>query len=294
MFRAMTSGLCQRNVLLFALAGIVVTGCQDGAIGSADPGPGSVGGKADSFEDDDRTTVSESTDPRAARWAASVALLTSRIDDDNTASVPDLQERFDLCEGERFASDPFLGHCSAFLVGPMLVATAGHCLEQHACERTTVMFGFNDVERNDDITDLDVEQTYHCRAQSVDEEHDVALIELDRPVIGREPFEFGEASEGDSVALVGHPLGGRTTIDLSGTIEARTELQMSTTLDTFSGHSGAPVISLDTGRAVGIHVAGGGFSVIQSEAGCHVQSTCIPSEFRDCLGTATDVRALPQ
>lgn len=253
----------------------------------------SAGGKADAFEEDNRTTVLESEDPRAIRWARSVAILSSRIADDNTASVPTLDERFDFCEGERFASDPFLGHCTAFLVAPTLVATAGHCLDQHACERTTILFGFNDAEGNDDVGDLDASRTYRCVADVRAEGHDVAIIELDRPVTGREPLLLGIADEGDTVALVGHPLGGRATVDLSGTVEERTERSLSTTLDTFSGHSGAPVIGLDTGDVVGVHVGGGGFSVVQGPSGCHVQQTCEPNEQRRCLAFASEASTLP-
>lgn len=280
---------------LLALFASSFLGCQPASDeDGASPDAATPGGKADSFEDDDRTRVLDSTDPRAADWAASVAILSSRISADGTADVPTLEERFDLCAGERFASDPFLGHCSAFLVGPDLVATAAHCLEQHGCEDTRIVFGFNDAERNDDLSSLDPEELYRCTETFVAEQDDVALIRLDRVVQGRVPLQPAEGFEGQRVALVGHPLGGRATVDLSGVIQTWDERRLSTTLDTFSGHSGAPVLSLDSGQVVAVHTSGAGYNLTQASGGsCSSLKECRPTEFVSCLAGATNVALLP-
>lgn len=270
-------------------------GCQPSSDEDAgSPDAGSPDGKADSFEDDDRTRVLDSADPRAPEWAASVAILSSRISSDGTADVPTLEERFDLCPGERFASDPFLGHCSAFLVGPDLVATAAHCLEQHACEDTRIVFGFNDAERNDDLGFLEPEELYGCAETFVSAEDDVALIRLDRVVQDRVPMQPAAGFEGQRVALVGHPLGGRATVDLSGVIQSWDGRRLSTTLDTFSGHSGAPVLSLDSGQVVAVHTSGAGYNLTQASGdSCSSLKVCQPGEFVDCLAGATNVALLP-
>ena len=283
----------RRLVQLVASIVVVLAGCQDPAT-DASSSPTSVGGKADSFGEDDRTSVLDSEEPRARQWASSVALLTSKISAENTASVPTLKERFDLCEGERFGSDPFLGHCTAFLVAPNIVATAGHCLDQHACERTKILFGYNDDERNDDIGALDAEHTYTCVDEFRADDIDVALIELDRAVLDRDPLRIGTPTEGDAVALVGHPLGGSATVDLSGTIVQSLLEKFQTTLDTFSGHSGAPILDLVSGNVVGVHVRGAGFSVVQRDSeSCNELNTCVPGEFDDCLASGIDALELP-
>lgn len=280
---------------LLAVFASSLLGCQpssDEDAGSSDAG--SPDGKADSFEDDDRTRVLDSADPRAPEWAASVAILSSRIASDGSADVPTLEERFDLCPGERFASDPFLGHCSAFLVGPDLVATAAHCLEQHACEDTRIVFGFNDAERNDDLDFLEPEDLYGCTETFVAAEDDVALIRLDRAVQDRAPLQPAQGFEGQRVALLGHPLGGRATVDLSGVIQSWDGRRLSTTLDTFSGHSGAPVLSLESGQVVAVHTSGAGYNVTQASAdSCSSLKVCQPGEFVSCLASATNVALLP-
>lgn len=280
--------------LLIALVATSPLGCQP-----ADEGPqasaevAGPSGKADSFEDDDRTLVLESLDPRAPDWAMSVALVTTRIGADAAADVPTLGERFGLCGGERFASDPFLGHCTAFLVAPSLVATAAHCLDQHACDSTQILFGFNDAERNDDPSFLDPDDLYRCEASFRAEDEDVALIRLDRDVPNRTPLSLGGSFVGQRVALVGHPLGGRATVDLSGVVERRTPQRIATTLDTFSGHSGSPVFDLETGKVVAVHTTGAGYSLDPSDASCSRFASCQPTEFEDCLAGATNVGLLP-
>lgn len=289
---ALTS-LDRHLVQLAASLVLVFAACQDPAADTSSS-PTSAGGKADSFGEDDRTSVLDSEEPRATQWASSVALLTSKIDAENTASVPTLSERFDLCEGEKFESDPFLGHCTAFLVAPNMVATAAHCLEQHACDQTKVLFGYNDDERNNDIQALDPEHTYACLREFRADDIDVALIELDRPVLDRAPLRVSTANEGDAVALVGHPLGGSATVDLSGTIVQSLLEKFQTTLDTFSGHSGAPIFDLVSGSVVGVHVRGAGFSVVQRDSeSCNELNTCVPGEFDDCLASAIDTLELP-
>ncbi|MBV1859429.1 MAG: serine protease [Nannocystaceae bacterium] len=279
---------------LAALVAASCLGCQ--STDQADeslPAATDPGGKSDSFEGDDRTSVLDSLDPRAPGWAMSVALLTTRIGPDSTAEVPTLGERFDLCTGERFASDPFLGHCTAFLVGPDLVATAAHCLAQHSCDTTQILFGFNDAERNDDIGFLASEDIYRCDTSFLAEDDDIALIRLDRIVEDRVPVPLGETFPGRRVGLVGHPLGGRATVDLSGIVESSTERRISTTLDTFSGHSGSPVFDLDSGEVVAIHTSGAGFNLEPSAASCSRLASCHPGEFEDCLAGATNVDLLP-
>ncbi len=279
---------------LAALAAVLWLGCQPANQGSElAPEMIDPGGKSDSFGEDDRTLVLDSLDPRAPQWAMSVALLTTRIGPDATAQVPTLGERFDLCSGERFASDPFLGHCTAFLVGPNLIATAAHCLDQHSCETTQILFGFNDAERNDDTSFLDPDDLYRCEASLRAEDHDVALIRLDRVVEDRTPLSLGESFGGQRVGLVGHPLGGRATVDLSGVVDNWTPQRIATSLDTFSGHSGSPVFDLETGHVVAVHTSGAGYSLDPSEGSCARFASCQPTEFENCLAGATNVGLLP-
>ncbi len=258
---------------------------------TSDPQPHSSGGKSDSFGPDDRTTVSQSADPRAADWAESVAILTAYPLD---RRVPTLEERFDLCEDEPFLDAPFIGHCTAFLVGPGVLATAAHCLDQHPCARTRVVFGVNDIEWNIP-PDVDEDAVFQCVGVHRNDAADVALIELDREV-PRSAMAMGFAQQGRAVALIGHGVGSSATVDLSGVIDRVEDRTIRTSLDTFSGHSGSPVISIETGEVVGIHTHGAGSSITHlADRQCHVFSECAPGieEADACLATASRTSELP-
>ncbi len=280
MTRSSANTLFVASVLYGALA------CGADSPESAVPAPADGAGKADTFGPDDRTSVSESVDPRAAQWASSTALLSARTLD---GVVPTLQERFDLCSDEPFLDEPFIGHCTGFLVAPGLLATAGHCLEQHPCERTQIVFGVNDIEGNGPPF-VDPEAVFRCVAVHHSAHADVALVELDRDT-QRPALPLGSVVEDQGIALVGHGLGSTATVDLAGEASEVSTDTFRTSLDTFSGHSGSPVIAMETGEVVGVHTSGSGYSVVQRfEADCHEFARC---EGDHCTAGAVRVEALP-
>lgn len=281
----------QAGALLGLLVLATSVGCESEAAPLEDSMPPGVPGKSDSFGPDDRTSVAESSDPRAVDWAGSVAILSVRPLD---VPVPSLQERFGFCEDQPFLDEPFMGHCTGFLIGPSLLATAAHCLEQHPCERTQVVFGVNDVERNAPPS-VEGSSVFRCVDAHLNEAADVALVELDREVF-RPAMTLEVAREGQAVALVGHGLGSSSTVDLSGVIHSFDGQWIRSSLDTFSGHSGSPIIALDSGSVVGVHVAGPNASVVQRDgAPCNVLRECDPAavDTDACLASASNPAALP-
>lgn len=174
-----------------------------------------------------------------------------------------------LCPGERFAGQPRAAHCTAFLVGPDLVATAGHCVEtQEQCEATNVVFGFTAAANGGNAaTTVPASQVYGCVdlvAQTFSggpTGDDWALFRVNRVVSGRSPLGVRRSgSVADSAALVtiGHPLRLPLKIATNGAVRANelTLPKFGTNLDASPGNSGSPVIDRATGLVEGILSSG--------------------------------------
>ncbi len=189
--------------------------------------------------------------------------------------------RVPLCSGERFSDQVVGGFCTAFLVAPNVVATAGHCVNYEDVEdgdaspkAFRVVFGFE--MSNGHVKDLiPSEQVF--RAVSVrglekpnkDRSNpDFALLQLDRPVpkAVAEPLRMPPAAglqlrAGDRLALIGHPSGLPKKISLNA---ASTAMDLSSSphefraqLNAFHGNSGSPVVFYNEPDVVaGILVSG--------------------------------------
>ncbi|WP_295556781.1 trypsin-like peptidase domain-containing protein [uncultured Hyphomicrobium sp.] len=185
-----------------------------------------------------------------------------------------------LCEGERFREQQTGGFCTAFLVGPDIVATAGHCVdfddvdEQDASRNTfSVVFGF---ERRDGafrstVSAEEVFDVVHVRGLSKPGQNppsaDFALLQLDRPVPSNiaVPLRLAGAAglsvkEGSRLALVGHPSGLPKKLSFNGmsvAMEDGNATQFRAQLNAFHGNSGSPVLFYDAPDVVaGILVNG--------------------------------------
>jgi len=196
-----------------------------------------------------------------------------------------------LCPSERFHDQPALAFCTAFLVGPDLMATAGHCISGDSCANIKFVFDFAVKNPGEVPSDLGPESAaYSCKEVLVSKytykkrDPDMALVRLDRPVKDREPLRLNTSgklvSEGTPVITIGHFLGVPMKISMNGEVRASTYLVenasygwFATSLDAFPGNSGGPVINMQTGLVEGINVRAGGrtdpdFDI--SPAGCRV------------------------
>jgi len=256
------------------------------------------GGKGDIIGDDDREPVDETGDPRVEGWADAIALVSRRIQPGG--HVPDVRSlgaTHDLCPGEAFEDEPVLGHCTAFLIADDLVATAAHCMPAGTCERTSFVFGFHAGGANEAPPPLQADHVYACREVIESPTEDAALVRLDRRVVGRAPLDLssGAAQIGDAVAMLGHPSGIPGKVSLSGRVVERHGARFSTTLDSFPGHSGAPVLDLDSGEVVAVHVVGGTPTFVH-DGSCASISDCAEQDVLSglCRGSGElDVGALP-
>lgn len=188
-----------------------------------------------------------------------------------------------LCSEEPFANQLTGGWCSAFLVAPDLLATAGHCIQdERICANAAFVFDFRyESESSSDIDVIASENVYYC-SKILDRKYsqnnsDYAVIQLDRPVVGREPLKLRRAGEIDSsavVAAIGHPSGLAQKITDNGTLRAGgNEFFFRVNLDTYGGNSGSAVINVASGEVEGILVRGEQ-DFKYTDRGCMVSFKC--------------------
>jgi hypothetical protein len=189
-------------------------------------------------------------------------------------------QRYNLCASEPFRDEPSAGSCSGFLVGPDLVATAGHCVtNQNDCQSRSFVFDYLYETEGAEPTLVAADKVFACkrivgRAQNA-LGADYAVIQLDRPVIGRQPLPLNTTgiSASSDLAVLGYPSGLPLKIATGGTVRRIGGAEYFTAeLDTYAGNSGSAVINTATGLVEGILVRGETDFVKQNE--CYVSKVC--------------------
>lgn len=189
-----------------------------------------------------------------------------------------------ICADEPFRGQLTAGFCTGFLVGPDLLATAGHCITSAgSCGSSAFVFGFEQLGPNSPpLTTISADNVYFCtsivnRIQSGDKDH--AIVQLDRDVINRDPLPIrrtGTVTNGDSLFVVGHPVtlpmkaaGGAVVKNAKGDTA-----YFQANLDTYGGNSGSPVFGMSSGLIEGILVRGAPDFV--NDSGC-TRSNVVPN-----------------
>lgn len=230
---------------------------------------------------DDRKDLYEVKDPLQkdlARSAASLFLITHvEITPDGrwahleTRSYGEGASRIltedDLCPGEKFWNQREGSRCSGVLVGPDLLATAGHCVETELeCGNTRFVFGFALQGRGDVPEVVPAEDVYGCAELVASHPNfkpeqlpDWALVRLDRPVQDRRPAVLnrsGVIEEGTPLFVVGNP--NNLPLKVADNARVRKDLGelFMADLDTYHGNSGSPVFNAQTGVLEGLLVRG--------------------------------------
>lgn len=169
-----------------------------------------------------------------------------------------------LCRDARFFGQKSLASCSAVLVGPDLILTAGHCVQPGdptGCQQRVVVFDYAAGRNEDIIPAVDV---YHCveivyQHQDTRESgygEDLALIKLDRVVVGRKPMKLAKQlpSKGELLKVIGYPWGIPQKVSEGHMLgEGPARLSFRHDVDTFSKSSGGPVLNAK-GEVAGIMV----------------------------------------
>lgn len=238
---------------------------------------------------DDRREEYEVTDPQTLRAGDATVVLVEKsslqLDADGQTyrlTGPPLHEWVDgLCSDEPYYDQPTPGFCSGFLVGPDLIATAGHCT---GCDTDladiAVVFGFVMADTETPVLTVPVEEVYSCRelVASQNGDPDWGLIRLDRLVTDHRPLPIRQAGrlvEGQSLMVIGHPVGLPRKYDRGGRVKDNWQgNHFGANLDTYGGNSGSAVLNADTLAVEGILVWGLEDFNYDDQADCTRSLTC--------------------
>jgi V8-like Glu-specific endopeptidase len=241
----------------------------------------SIAAQAAIFGADNRHPLTETSPASKIARSTAIAVLSSNFSINKTGRIDlDNDRMTNLCKDEPMFNEPSLSYsCTGFLIAPDLLVTAGHCVyavnSEHeelkhetklACEAFSWLFDFQRLNSSEAETkDLNSDRLFHCKeiiyARQTQSAPflDYALIQLDRPALGRTPFKLASQSVvvGTPVAMLGFPFGTPMKYTDSARVTLDNPLRDSflTSLDAFEGNSGSPVFN--TAREiVGILVGG--------------------------------------
>lgn len=256
----------------------------------------SITASAAIFGVDDRVSVRAGTREDELARSTAVAVLSANYVETRPGKLhlETMPSSEFLCSKERFSGEPSLSYaCTGFLVGPDLLATAGHCMVNVGEERNeteTYCRAFSwlfDYRAEKDGTtrteDIPTDRLYTCK-QVVYAAHlegapytDFALVQLTRPVVGRGILKLNDAklTPAGRLKMVGYPLGlpAKLSVNAKILLDNPERSSLITNLDAFEGNSGSPVFN-DANEVVGILVGGTPIESLVPDGQCHVFNRC--------------------
>jgi hypothetical protein len=233
------------------------------------------------FGDDNHSKLSTSSPLNVLGQATAITLMRPNYEINSKGGL-DLNTTplTNFCSDESFYGEQSLSYsCTGFLVGPDLLVTAGHCMYAintangeiknepgKACEVFDWLFDFQTSEKGETQTkDIPSDRLYHCKqiiyATELEKApfSDYALIQLDRPVVGRTPLVMSAKPviNGSVNFMIGHPFGTSTKLTNNGSVIRNNPTRTSfiTNLDAFEGNSGSPVFNT-ANEVIGILISG--------------------------------------
>lgn len=236
------------------------------------------------FGADDRHEVFEEADRARRSLAGSVvAMISTKLISTNRTGDIQIKANiygsdYELCPTERFVDQPDAADCSGFLVTEKVIATAGHCVEEkNFCKHNKFVFGYMYDSKSRDPLIAKQDDVYGCKrviTEMVDEKgSDYALVELDRPVVGRTPLPIAPKRPelGDGVFIIGSPVGLPAKIAGGASVLSHDSGFYITDLDAFTGNSGAAVFN-ERNEVAGVLVRGE--DDFTRKSGCYVAKDC--------------------
>ncbi len=186
-----------------------------------------------------------------------------------------LERRGRICHDQRFAQQPAMGECTAFLVGPHHLVTAGHCMEMESdCDQYRWVFDYNAGDEA-----INKKNVYQCQRiyktiNEEDSEKDYALIILKRDVTNRAPLRRRKSKtfrvkKRTPVFAIGSPMGVPLKLFTNGRAYHTYGDHFKTNLDTFAGNSGSPVFNARTLKVEGLLTFGADDHVWNSDRNCY-------------------------
>jgi hypothetical protein len=236
---------------------------------------------------DDRVDYLDIDDVRLRRWADAAAGLIgmdtfSCSGETCTFTAPVAPLTHDnsgtpFCDDFRFKGQHKRMYCSAFLVAPTKVVTAGHCIcgpgscanGNNLCWNAKVVFGYRadpnlPGQSPTTIPSIDVYQCVDAIGISNTGDNppglppeDWAIITLDRPVTGRTPLvpQYAGPTGHHELVSIGHSLSipQKTARDAHVQVDDPADLRyFKTSADVFPAGSGGVIVDVATGMVAGI------------------------------------------
>jgi V8-like Glu-specific endopeptidase len=218
-------------------------------------------------------------------------------------------KKLNLCSGAHYEMEPEISYCTAFVVGPDMIATAGHCVPR-ILDHIRLVFGYRAIRPHEDtqiVKEIPKSQVYKITdvVKCVDNEPlkqndkcqgdglggrtlDYALLRVDRKIRDHLPLPLditNGVAEKDELYVVGYPLGLPMKLADQGLVRSVSNVgYFASNLDTFAGNSGSPVLRAGTLTVEGILVRGDNDFWLQGS--CQVALVC-PRD-KDCKNDGED------
>ena len=254
--------------------------------------------RVDLFQVTDQAVLNDADSVVALFWSADV------VDNGNgtsTLTTRNFGTEYNLCTGEPFRNQPIGAFCSGFLVGPDLIATAGHCVNANNVTTVRFVFGFRMQNATTARTVVNNADIYSGASivgrQLVTNGTDWALVRLDRRVTNHRVVRIrrvGQIAAGQAVHVIGHPSGLPTKFAPGANVRDNSNgAFFVANLDTYGGNSGSPVFNAADHRVEGILVRGDTDFV--SSGTCMVSLRCPDTGCRgeDCTRTTEFANLVP-
>jgi pectinesterase len=194
----------------------------------------------------------------------------------NLSDVEPMNERYTKLEPDYpYANQPRVANQTAFLVGRDKIMTAGHAGLKDLKNAAFIFdYWWDSGKKQLRKTSYKPAEIYRCKAviMHADDKHgDYALVQLDKPVLGRQPLPLQAIDDAaklnmKSATMISAPDGTPLKLTAKGELRGSPptpkspKLNMNRfffhTLDNSGGSSGAPIFDAATGHVIGIQSGG--------------------------------------
>lgn len=191
-----------------------------------------------------------------------------------------------LCAGERFADQPTAANCTATLIAPDVLVTAGHCLDDNGTriDLNTFYCVFDYAVRQQGVnpSTFTTDQVYRGAevlglVNVADTPNDWAVVKLDRAVTGRTPVAVrssGSVTVGQSVVAIGFGAGLPIKFSGNATVQSIVENGFEADFDIIAGNSGGPIVDAATGVIEGVLSSDLAIDDYHQEGACFKATVC--------------------